>query len=303
MRIAGIDIGSNTSLLLIVEKTEEGFEVLADKIYFTRLAENIQQSSQLSEGAIYRLEQAFISIRKTLDEWRVSHLTIAATSAARKAKNKDRLLALGEKHKLSPINIISPEREAELTFIGSFFGLGHNPSHPLVVDIGGGSTELVNSKKSWSLDMGSVSLTERFLSPKALSQKDLLPMIQYIELGLKSLKTFLSHDYDHLVFTAGTPTTLAFLEQNSPDINKAHGLVLTRDQVAFWLEKLSGLSLEERKNIPYMPEHRADVIVAGLSLLLEILKLSGKKEFIVSVTGVRYGLILEQFHKRLKPPL
>lgn len=299
MRIAGIDIGSNTSLLLIVEKTEEGFEVLTDEIYFTRLAENIEQSSVLSESALSRLETAFASMRDILDKYQVSQLSIVATRAARQAENKERLFDLGEKYKISPIKIISPQREAELTFIGSFFGLGHNPSQPLVVDIGGGSTELVSSKKIWSLNMGSVSLTERFLSHKALSLDEKIPMIQHIQSQLKELQAFFDEDYDRLVFTAGTPTSLAFLEKQTDDFNQAHGLLLKEEQVIFWLEKLSRLNVEERKKLPYLPEHRADVIVAGLSLLWEILKRAGKKEFVVSAAGVRYGLVLEQFQKSI----
>ena len=296
MRIASIDIGSNTSLLLIIEKTKEGFEVLSDKIYFTRLAENIEQRLEFSESALSRLEMAFSSMRKTLNKWQVNQLSVVATSASRQAKNKNRLFELGEKYNLSPIKIISPHREAELTFIGTFFGLGHEPSQPLVVDIGGGSTELVSSKKSYSLNMGSVSLTERFLSQKALSPTDRLPLIHYIQSQLKNVESFLHEDYDALIFTAGTPTTLAFMEKQTSDFNKVHGLLLREDQVRFWLAKLSCLSVEERKKVPYLPEHRADVIISGLSLLQEILKAAGKKEFVVSATGVRYGLILEQFH-------
>ena len=299
MRAAGIDIGSNTSLLLIAEQTEEGFEVLSDKIYFTRLAEGLEAQPEISESALKRLESAFASMRETLSQWRVKHLSIVATSAGRQAKNKDRLYELGRKYQLSPIEIISPEREAELTFIGAFFGLGHELSHPLVVDIGGGSTELVSSKKSWSLDVGSVSLTERFLSPKSLSPSDRISLTLSIQSQLERLNSFLSEGYDALVFTAGTPTTLAFMEKQTSDFNQIHGLCLREEQVHLWLEKLSAMTVEERKSVPHLPEHRADVIISGLSLLKEILKASGKKEFIVSATGVRYGLILEQFKNRV----
>lgn len=294
MRIAGIDIGSNTSLLLVVEKTENGFEVLSDKIYFTRLAENIELTCELSEGALSRLELAFSSMRETLDKYKVDELSIVATSAARQTQNKARLFELGKKYKLSPIQIITPEKEAELTFIGSFFGLGYSPSQPLVVDIGGASTEFVNSEKSWSLNIGSVSLTERFLNTKAMSFADRLPLNQYIQDQLKTLSFGLKKDYDSLIFVAGTPTTLAFMEQKTEDCNKVHGFELKEEHVDFWLEKLCALSVEERKKVPYLPEHRSDVIVAGLSLLKEILKFLNKKEFIVSATGVRYGLIIEQ---------
>ena len=299
MRIAGIDIGSNTSLLLLVEKTDKGFEVLSDKIYFTRLAEGIEQTLQFSESALSRLEQAFSSMREALNRQPVDRLSLVATSASRRAKNKNRLLELGEKYGLPPIEIISPRREAELTFIGALFGLGHEPSLPLVVDIGGGSTELVSLKKSYSLNMGSVMLTEKFLSPKAVSLEQGLSLTQYAQSQLKDLQSFLREDYDALIFVAGTPVTLSFLEKQTSDSNRAHGLLLREEQVLFWLDKLSSLDVEERKKIPYLPEHRADVIVAGLILLKEILRAMGKKEFIVSAGGVRYGLVLEQFQKSL----
>ena len=294
MRVAGIDIGSNTSLLLIVEKTKEGFEVLADKIYFTRLAENINKKSQISESALSRLDKAFQSMRESLDEWRVKELSIVATNAARQAQNKNRIFELGDKHNLKPIKIISPEREAELTFIGSLFGLGHSIENPLVIDIGGGSTEFVTSKKSYSLNIGSISLTERFLSPRALSHLEKTTMNQHIQKELNSIESFLNQEHDLLVFTAGTPTTLAFMEKQTSDTNTAHGLLLTKKQVQFWLEKLSQMTVEERKSVPFLPEHRTDVIVSGLTLLQNILDKVNQKEFIVSATGVRYGLVLEK---------
>ena len=295
MRVAGIDIGSNTSLLLIVEKTDTGFEVLSDKIYFTRLAENIQKNSRISESALSRLDQAFQSMRENLDQWRVKEFSIVATSAARQAVNKNHIFELGAKYNLSPIQIISEEKEAELTFIGSLFGLGHSAENPLVIDIGGGSTEFVSSKKSYSLNIGSVSLTERFLSPKTLSDREKTLLNHHIQEKIKPMRSFLRSDYDHLIFTAGTPTTLAFMEKQTSDTNEVHGLILTREQAKVWLEKLSLLTVEERKTVPFLPEHRTDVIISGLSLLQNILDQTVKKEFIVSATGVRYGLILEKF--------
>ena len=265
MRAAGIDIGSNTSLLLIAEKTDEAFEVLSEKIYFTRLAENLSQTGQISESALSRLEQAFSSMQKDLRRRQSSRLNVVATSAARLAENKDRILDLGKKYGISPIEIVSPEREAELTFIGALFGLGRDFSYPLVVDIGGGSTELVSAKKSFSLNMGSVSLTERFLSGGPASSMEIRPLVQHIKSQLAPARDFLAtSDCDGLIFTAGTPTTLAFMEKQSSDSNDIHGLRLKKSHVHFWLEKLLPLSVEERKKIPGLPEWRADVIPAGL---------------------------------------
>ena len=294
MRIAAIDIGSNTSLLLIMEYGKDGFKVLSDKIYFTRLAEGLEFREDLSERALFRLSEAFSSISYELKRWKADRISIVATRASRQAKNKNRLYELGRKYRFPPIQIISPEKEAELSFKGAFFGLKFDFFKPLVVDIGGGSTEIVSAKKSYSLNMGSVSLTEKFLGIKALSPKDRRRLTQYIQSLLKSVGDFLREDHDPIIFSAGVPITLAFMEKNTSEINQIHGQTLKESQLVFWLDKLAALSVEERKKIPHLPQYRADVIISGLVILDEILKRTGKKEFVVSTSGLRYGLILEQ---------
>lgn len=295
MRLAALDIGSNTTLLLVVEKTDDTFSVLADEIYFTRLAEGLRVSGKLSEGALFRLGGAFQSIQALLEKFQPDRISIVATSACREADNREELFQLSEKFSLPPVEIISAEREAELTFTGAIFGLGHEFEDPLVVDIGGGSTELVSHKKTYSFNMGSVNLTEKLQATCALSRMDKMSLMSYIDNKLNPVKNFLrERNYKSLIFVAGTPITLAFMEKKTSDPNHVHGEKLTAEQAHFWFEKLSGLPLSERKKIPHLPEHRSDVIIAGLAILKQILDAAGKTEFIVSATGVRYGLILEQ---------
>ena len=297
MKFASVDIGSNTTLLLVVESEEDGFAVLEDEIYFTRLAEGLQQTNQISQNALIRLEKAFQSIKQKLDSLNVDHISIVATSASRQAKNQNEIFNLAKKFQFNDLKIISPDEEASLTYVGAFFGLGHEVSNPLVIDIGGGSTELVNSEKSYSLNMGSVSLTEKFLTPNPLSRIERINLSQFIKKQFEPLDSFFQTEYTTLIFVAGTPITLAFLEKNTSDPNEVHGLVLTKNILNFWLDKLSKLSVEERKSVPHMSEHRSDVIISGLFLLREVLDQTQKTEFIVSATGVRYGLILEQLNK------
>ena len=298
MRFASIDIGSNTTLLLIVEQTGKSFEVLSDKIYFTRLAENLQKTKVFSPASLERLERAFKSIEETLKKYNVEEMAIVATSASRESQNKKQLFDLAEKYNLSNIEIISPEREAELTFMGSLFALGHEFSNPLVVDIGGGSTELVSAKRRYSLNIGTISLTEKFLTHQALSRADKTSLNNFIEKELEFVKTFLQEKFDTVIFVAGTPISLAFMEYQTSDTNKVHGKIIKEEQVYFWLEKLSNLSFEERKKIEHLPQHRADAIISGLSLLSQILKSTKQKQFLVSATGVRYGLTLKQMEKK-----
>ena len=296
MRLAAVDMGSNTTLLLVMEKTEDTWTVLADEIYFTRLAEGLSARGRLSDEALFRLTKAFQSIQAVLEKFPPDRISVVATSACRQATNHRELFLLGKQFPLlPPIDIISPEREAELTFTGAIFGLGHDLENPLVVDIGGGSTELVNREKTYSFNMGSVTLTEKQLTGEALSRTDKISLISRIDDTLKPVSDFLQgKNYKNLIFTAGTPVTLAFMEKKTSDPNHIHGMKLRADKASFWFEKLSALSVEERKKIPHLPEHRRDVIVAGLAIMKQILNITGKTDFIVSATGVRYGLVLEQ---------
>ena len=294
MKFAGVDIGSNTTLLLVIEAGEDGFTVLEDEIYFTRLAEGIQENQSLSKNALFRLEKAFKTIQDKLSSLAVDRVSIVATSASRQAQNQKELFALAKKFGLEDLRIISPEEEASLTYRGSFFGLGCDVDEPLVVDIGGGSTEFVNSKKSYSIDIGSVSLTEKFLTTNPVSRIEKINLSQFIKKQLEPLKSFFNSGCETLVAVAGTPITLAFMEKQTYDPNKVHGLVMNISVLNSYLDKLSSLSVEQRRSVPFLQEHRTDVIISGLSVLKEILHQTGKEEFIVSATGLRYGLVLEQ---------
>ena len=229
MRLAALDIGSNTTLLLVVEKTGDAFSVLADEIYFTRLAEGLRVSGKLSEGALFRLEGAFQSIQAILEKFQPDRISVVATSACREADNQEELFRLSERFSIPPVEIISAEREAELTFTGAIFGLGYEFEDPLVVDIGGGSTELVSRKKTYSFNIGSVNLTEKLQTARALSRMDKVSLMSYIDNRINPVKNFLmQRNYKSLIFVAGTPITLAFMEKKTSDPNfaqwrKTHG--------------------------------------------------------------------------------
>ena len=298
MKIASVDIGSNTTLLLVVEKNKEIFNVLEDEIYFTRLAEGIEKNKEISKNALVRLEKAFKSIREKLDALNVNKVCIVATSASRQANNQEELFVLANKFGFSDLQIIPSEEEASLTYLGAFFGLKKEIVKPLVIDIGGGSTEFVSSEDAYSLNIGSVSLTEKFLTPNPVSRVEKISLFQFIEKQLEPLQSFLEKDYQTIIFVAGTPIALAFIEKETSDPNKVHGLYLTQDVVEFWLNKLSKLSVAERKSqVTHLPEYRSDVIVSGLSIMQLILKKTQKKKFIISAAGVRYGLILKQLEQ------
>ena len=297
MKFAVIDIGSNTTILMIVEVTGDSFKVLLDKIYFTRLGEGIDSQKVIDPKSLARLEESFISIRNFLEEFQVTESFLVATSASRQAENKTDLFDLVKKYKFQSLDIISEQKEAELTFLGALYNLPQQFKNPLVIDIGGASTELASHNQKYSLKMGSVSLTEKFLdhNPVSPSQKENLN--NFILENLAKYKDLFCQNFDAIVFTAGTPVSLAFLEKNSDKDTSVHGIDFTEQRLDFWLDTLSKASVQERHNLKYLEKYRADVIVAGLMLLKQILKATKKTQFIISGTGLRYGVALRQIKK------
>ena len=121
-------------------------------------------------------------------------------------------------------------------------------------------------EKATVLNIGSVSLTERFFSVKPLNRIEKLGLLNHISKQLEHIEHFLKEPYDGLIFTAGTPVSLAFMEHETDDANKIHGKTFKTERVDFWFDKLSSMSLEERKKIPFLPKYRVDVIVSGVAI-------------------------------------
>ena len=295
MNIAVMDIGSNTSLLLIARVFSNGGapKVLKDEVFYTRLAEgfSIQKKSPplITASALKRQTLFFEKSRRLLDKYSVEQIKCVATSACRRAGNAHQVVETGKQYGFS-IKIISGKEEARLSRKGILFGLKTKHSSSLVtLDIGGASTELsAPGGLDLSLPIGSVSLTEEFLHQDPPSQKQILLLTKKIKSLLKDI-CFVNNFV--LIAGAGTPLTLACLERSTDNIEDLHGMRLSYKQVLYWWEYLLRLSLEKRKNLKGMPFYRADVLPAGLSILKQIMEHFNKKECTVSVTGLRQGLL------------
>ncbi len=296
MRVAALDLGSNSFLLMICDVKESGLTVLHDESVITRLGQGVHESRGFHPDALIRAEEAFKGFSKTIARFNVEKTTAVSTSAARDVKNGGDLISLGEKYKI-PIRIIEGQKEAELTFLGATYDLESLPGLG-VVDVGGGSTEIISKDKDnqivgFSLDIGSVRLTEQFITKHPVSDKELLAVQTHVKAQLQAISPKLPKKINHLVATAGTPTTLACLINNEPFSLKIHGQVLPLSVIETWLERLSQMSVKEREGLIGMPKGRADVIVAGMIILIETLRYYKKGELTVSTKGVRYGVAFE----------
>jgi len=297
LNIASLDLGSNTFLLTIAELSNHSFKILHDECVVTRLAQGVDATGSLHADALARAEQCFQGFAQTLKKYDAKRISAMATSAARDAKNGEEFIALGKKYNI-PIEIISGEREARLTFLGGTYQL---PAmhQPVVVDVGGGSTEYIvqaNQKQLFaqSLDIGSVRLTEKFITENPIARQEQDAVREYIVQQLERLPSEMSSYVSTMVAVAGTPTTLACLmEEREFDITTMHGKHILLSDLRRWLDKLAGMSVEQRLELTGMQPGRADVIVCGLCILEQSLDFFKMDQLTVSCTGVRYGLLQE----------
>ncbi|MCB0410915.1 MAG: Ppx/GppA family phosphatase [Bdellovibrionales bacterium] len=295
MKVAALDLGSNTFLLLLCEfRNGELSQVFRDETEVVRLAQGVDKTQRFSEEALGRAEECLARYAELIQEFKAEKVLAVATSAARDAQNKQDFLAILNRHNI-PLKIIEGSIEAQLTFQGATFD--QNPHIPfVVVDVGGGSTEIIggHGKKAEgvSVNVGSVRLTERILSQPPHTEKELRALRKTITEELeKNLSNISFPEAAKIIGVAGTPTTLACLEKKiSFDESQIHGHVIKSAEISQWVERLSQMGISDRDQLPGMPPRRSDVLVAGAAILEGVLKYLGQEELTVSTKGVRYGL-------------
>ena len=301
MICASIDIGTNTLLLLIAEVIDGKIEkVLTDEHQIARLGEGLDKSGIISDNAIMRATRILHDYKNIIAEHKVELVRASATSAMRDANNSGDVKELFETILNSPIEIIAGIDEARISYLGSLEELSDKSD--IVLDIGGGSTEVIVGKNgeisySKSLQIGAVRITESFFPDFNSKKENLEEARKHITDMLDGLELI---DIDgNIIAVAGTPTTIAAIDLNLPQYNAHlihnHKLELERLEliVDIFVNKTSQELVEEYNVHP----NRADVILGGALILLEFLKYTGKSSLLVSCKGLRYGLILDMFKK------
>lgn len=294
MRVAALDLGSNTFLLLIADMVGDQIKkVLLDETRVTRLGQDIHQNRAFHPDALIRADTALQEFAAKIQQYQCEKVVAVATSAARDARNAQAFLDIGRRHGI-PITIISGQKEAEITFDGA---LADMPAltEAYVIDVGGGSTEVIGKVdqqlKGCSMDIGSVRLTEMFLTQHPCVPSELQAMKSYIEQKITEKKEQLPFGLKQIVAVAGTPTTLAGIElQTEFDEFKIHKQKLSVKTIWQWRDRLAGMSIADRQKITGMQPKRADVLVAGATILAATAEALGGDHVIVSTKGVRYGV-------------
>src|SRR5262245_989480 len=283
---AAIDIGTNSVRLLVVEDGRD----LERRAVITRLGEGVDHTGELSETAMERTLATLVDFRDVLDGYRVSTPRVVATSAARDAQNRDTFFAAATDVLGAAPELLAGTEEARLSFEGAVAGLDPASGPFLVVDIGGGSTELAvgqaTAEASCSLDVGAVRLTETELlhdPPQPEELTNALGVVHDLVDDAVRNDVPTAEDAPVLVGVGGTITTVTAVEIGLAVYDRAqvHHFVLRREAVEDVFRTLATEPLAARVHNPGLQPERADIIVGGCCVLVAIMRRLHADELIV----------------------
>ena len=309
MKLATFDIGSNTVLMLAAEVDERRQpRILAELSRITRLGRGVDKNGRLDPDSSALTLATLQEFAATAGGLGVERIAAAATAALRDAADGSEFIAQVRERTGIELQIIPGAEEAALSHLAVVRGLSLDPSLPLlIVDIGGGSTELIRAEpgaelKLVSLQIGSVRLTERCVHSDPPSDADTASLRGTIDGALDGLGWRLRPA--RLVGIAGTVTTLCAvaLGLHSYDSGLVHGHRLPRTEVGRVIGLLRSRPQVERLKLPGLPEGRADVIFAGATILEHVMERFGADEVTVSDQGVRWGLLWREIDRRYPLP-
>jgi len=280
LRVGAVDLGSNSTRLLVADVENGSVREVERDLRITRLAEGVDTRRKLLPVAIARARNVLSDFRRTIERLEAERVLAVATSAVRDADNGEAFLGEIEWSYGFDTRLLSGDEEAATTFRGVTTGRPLEPG-TLIVDIGGGSTELIRADRHTSLDIGSVRLTERY-GEDADAAGD--------------YATSLLPDWEaaDAIGVAGTITSLAALDLRLAeyDPERVHGHRLSAAAVDEQLARLSALTVDQRRELPGLDPGRAPVIVAGTAILRAILRRYGLGSIDVSEHDLLYGVAL-----------
>lgn len=302
MRVAAIDCGTNSLRLLVAEVSDGEVVEVARRSTIVRLGQGIDATGEISPEALRRTFAALDEFAAVLDDVGVEHTRFVATSAARDARNRDEFAAgVAVRVGVAP-DVISGQEEAELTYAGASRGIAGLPdvAEPVaVLDIGGGSTELVRRGEAGgvrgeSLDVGSVRLTERSLPTDPPTPAEVATATAEVQRYLDSVSLPLG-DIRTVVGVAGTATTVAAhaLEFGAYDRTALHRVRVPRDVLLDATDDLLARTVAQRMALPFMQAGRADVIGAGALILGRVIRSTDAGEMILSKTAILEGIAVK----------
>jgi exopolyphosphatase/guanosine-5'-triphosphate,3'-diphosphate pyrophosphatase len=291
-RVAAVDLGTNSTRLLVADVNGDGLEEVTRRLTITRLGEGVDERRRLLPVAVARVRNCLTEYRRELEGLGAERTLCIATSSVRDADNGEAFLGELEWSYGFTTRLLSGEEEAAMMIRGVTSGRAPLDD-VLVVDIGGGSTELVLARDgavsfATSLDVGCVRVTERFLRSDPPSRPELEAARAYVQSLLPDVEV------TRAIGVAGTVTTLATLDLGDVEYDPAHthGHRVPLASVEAQLERLAALTTAERLEVPGIEPGRAGVLVAGIVVLREVMTAYGLSEIEVSERDVLHGAAL-----------
>jgi exopolyphosphatase/guanosine-5'-triphosphate,3'-diphosphate pyrophosphatase len=310
---AALDLGTNNCRLLIATPVPNGFRVVEAYSRIVRLGEGLTQSGRLSDAAMERALAALKVSAEKVRRRRVVRFRAIATQACRIASNGPAFVERVARETGVRLQVITPQEEARLSVTGCLNLLDRSLDAALVVDVGGGSTELswVDLKnappqgappvRAWlSVPIGVVTLAERFPEGEVATESWFRAMVETVKHEIAAfrradpLRDVFEADRAHLVGTSGAITSLAGLHLNLAryDRNRVDGIWMSRDDCDAAAGRLLSLTAAERAAQPCIGPDRADLVLAGAAILQAVQELWPCRRVRVADRGLREGILL-----------
>jgi exopolyphosphatase / guanosine-5'-triphosphate,3'-diphosphate pyrophosphatase len=308
MRPASVDVGSNTVRMMVGEnEAREGFRIIDRAQRVTRLGEGIGTSLRLRPAAIARTVDALRDFKERWERLGATPCRAVATSAVREAENAAQFIEAARSLGIE-IEIISGKEEASLVMDGMAQTVREGQGDLVVIDIGGGSTELIHARAGdvldiVSTDLGVVRTTELFLEGDPPQPEEMARLLNFVEKRIDRVynQFTVATESLRIAGTAGTVTTLAAIDcgLDAYDPNAVEGRLLTRERIDSILRELMIMTGRRRlARYPVMTRGREDVIIAGAVIIGAVMDRFGADRLIVSDRGILEGII----EGLIKPP-
>jgi len=304
-RLAAIDIGSNSIRCIVVEVVNGGsFRILDDEKATVRLGEDLGDGKEISPVAWERAMDNLLRMKKIADGYGVDYVEAVATSAVRRASNRQEFIQSVAARAGIRVVVIPGEEEARLVSLSVLHNFDMDGIRYGMIDIGGGSLEIVTAlgnkvEEYYSLELGAVTLTEKFLHRDPVADVELQRLTKYVRNSLKEVFEGEDARARCLVASGGTITSVAamVMATRGEMYDSVHGYEVLRSDIVHLLAMLVRKDVKERKTIAGLNPDRADIIIAGVAVIEELMKFFGANILRVNERGIREGLILDSLRK------
>jgi len=303
-RLAAIDIGTNSIRCIVVEVDGDTIRVVGDEKATVRLGEGLYASGRLSKAAWRRAEEALQRMVRIAQGLGVEIIEAVATSAVREAANGDKFLQAIQQQTGLQIRLIGGEEEGRLAALSARHNFDLEASRYAVIDIGGGSVEVITGvggqlSEIASLELGAVYLSELFPGSDPLSEEEFRKLRKHIRRTLRQQAPGGELPVAALVGSGGTISNIAsmVMAMRGEKFDSVHRYEVLRSEVVHLLAMLRRKDLKAREATPGLDPGRADIIVAGITVINELLRHFGSNQLHINQKGIREGLILASLEK------